>query len=190
MKRMLVATALSAAIATGYPSGGVAQQTPSDSRHQDREPAAANGELRAPPRQGVQRSGNDALLSKARGSGLSQKPETFTLGIAIERVPRPDGAADPSGLVGRFAVSRRGETIGEIVAVVRSPTGGLLAVIDAGEFLGVEGRSVAFPVEPDRTDPNGNIRLQASRVDLEKLPAFTADSIGQYREPVAANRKP
>ena len=189
MKKMLVATVLCAAIAIGYSGGAAAQQTPNELRHQDRESSAANGELRSPQKQRLQPPGEDALLSKSRGSGLSHKPETSTVGIHIEQVPRPVDAKDPSRLVGRLAVSRRGERVGEILAVVRSPTAGLLVVVDAGDFLGVSERSVAVPIEPGSTDPNGNVRLQASRVDLEKLPAFTIDSFGQYQEPVAANRK-
>ena len=188
MKRMLVATALLTAIAASYSGGAVAQQTPNELG--PHEPAAANDGLRSPHTQRVQPSAEDALVSKSRGSGLAPEPESSTLGIYIERVPRPVDAEDPSRLVGRFAVSRRGERIGEILAVVRSPTAGLLVVIEAGEYLGVGERSVAVSIEPGSTDRNGHVRLQASRVDLEKLPAFTADSIEQYREPVASNRKP
>ena len=167
MRRMLVATALTATLATGYPSGAAAQQSRSELRQQDQ----------------------DALVSKYRDSGLAQTLDLYTVALEIERVPRPVDADDPSRLIGLIAVSRRGEQVGEILALARSPAGGLLAVVDASEFLGVEVRPVALPIEPGGTDRNGNVRLQASREELEKLPVFTA-SLDAHRNSVAANRKP
>ena len=168
MRRMLVATALIAAIATAYPSRAAAQQSRSELRHQDQ----------------------DALVSRSRDSGLAQTLDTFTLPMEIERVPRPVDAEDPSRFIGLIAVSRRGEKVGEILALARSPAGGLLAVVDASEFLGVAVRPVALPIEPGGTDRNGNVRLQASREELEKLPIFTAGLDKRHRDSVAANREP
>jgi hypothetical protein len=74
-----------------------------------------------------------------------------------------------------FAVSSRGEKVGEILAVVRSPTDGFLAVVDAGEFFGVGVRTVALPIEPGRIDRDGNLRV--SREELERLPVFATNSI-------------
>ena len=168
MRRMLVATALIAAIATGYSSGAAAQQSRSELRHPDQ----------------------DALVSKSRDSGLAQPLDTFSVPMQVERVPRPVDAEDPSRFIGLIAVSRRGEKIGEILALARSPAGRLLAVVDASEFLGVAVRPVALPIEPGGTDRNGNVRLQASRDELEKLPVFAAGRAKQHRDSVAANREP
>lgn len=168
MRRMLVASALIAAIATGHSSDAAAQQSRSELRHQSQH----------------------ALVSKSRDSGLAQPLDTFAVSMQIERVPRPVDAEDPSRLIGLIAVSRRGEKVGEILAVARSPAGGLLALVDASEFLGIEVRPVALPIEPGGTDRNGNVRLQASRHELEKLPVFAASLAKQHRDSVAANRDP
>lgn len=178
MRRMLVATALCAAIATGYSSGAAAQQSRNDLRHhdeaapypqQDDETPESRPETQRP-----QPPGGVALVSKSRDSGLAQTLDPSTISMLIERVPRPVDADDASRFIGLLAVSRRGEKVGEVLAVVRSPTAELLALVDPSDFLGVEVRPVALPIAPGGTDRNGNVRLLASREELEKLPVFTA----------------
>ncbi|HET6629842.1 MAG TPA: PRC-barrel domain-containing protein [Woeseiaceae bacterium] len=189
MQRMLSAITLLTAIAAGYSSGAAAQQVSRndlrDQHDQNPERVAAiypNREeetpvSRSPQKQRPQASRNDALISDARGSGLAKPmPYATTMTVRIEQIPGPFGAEKAARLIGMSAVSRWGEKVGKIVAVVRSPTDGFLAVVDAGEYFGVGARPLAFPIEPGRIDRNGNLRVQASREELERLPVFATNS--------------
>lgn len=185
MKRMLSTTTLLAAIVAGYPSGAVAQQAAgNDVQHlsdQNQEPAAAihldPPRSRSPQEQRAQPTGEDTLRSESRGSGLASTLYKTTMSVRIEQVPRPVDSEGASRLIGMFAVSSRGEKLGEILAVVRSPTDGLLALVDAGEFSGVGVRPVALPIEPGRIDRDGNLKVPVSREELERLPVFATNSI-------------
>ncbi|MGH8166201.1 MAG: PRC-barrel domain-containing protein, partial [Woeseiaceae bacterium] len=185
MKRILSATMLLAAIVAGYSSGAAAQQA-SDSeirhlheRNQER-PVAENDrneekETRAshqPQNERPQPQGADAMQSESHGSGLAPRPYKVTMMVRIEQVPRRVAAEEASRLVGKSAVSRRGEEVGEISAVVRSPSNGLHAVVDVGEFFGIGVRPVALPIEPGGIDRNGNLRVQLSREDLKSMQRY------------------
>lgn len=158
MKRMLTAITLFVAIAAGYSSGAAAEETP-------RTPESSSLKEQTPP------------PSETRASGLAPVPYVGTLAVLIEQIPGPFGAEDAARLIGMSAVSAKGEEIGEISAVIRSPTDGFLAVVDAGDYLGVGARPMAFPIKPGRIDRDGNLRVQASREELESLPIFATNLI-------------
>ncbi len=158
MKRMLSAITLLAVVTAAYPSAGAAQEPSqtSDSRRA-KEQASQRGETRA--------------------SGLAPEALAGSMTVRIEHIPGPFGADKAAQLIGRSALSHRGEKIGEISAVVRSPTGGFLAVVDAGDYFGVRARPVAFPIKPGQIDRNGDLRVQASRKELESLPKFATNLV-------------
>ena len=182
MKRILSATMLLAAIVVGYCGGAAAQQmSDSEIRHlreQNQVQGAVenvrNGEEKKrashpPQNERPQPQGKDAVHSKSHGSGLAPKPYKVTMMVRIEQIPHPVGVEEASLLVGKSAVSHRGEEVGEISAVVRSPTNALHAVVDVGEFFGIGVRPVALPIEPGGIDRNGNLRVQVSREDLRSM---------------------
>ena len=185
MKRILSASiTILAAIVVGYSSGAAAQQiSDSEIRHlreQNQVQAVENvrnGEKETHASHQAQSDrpnpqGEEALQSESHGSGLAPKPYKVTMMVRIEQVPHPVDPVEASRLVGKSAVSRRGEPVGEISAVVRSPTNALHAVVDVGEFFGIGVRPVALPIEPGGIDRNGNLRVQVSREDLESMQRY------------------
>jgi hypothetical protein len=77
---------------------------------------------------------------------------------------------DASNLVGKSALSSRGEELGEISALVRSASNDSLhAVVDVGGFLGIGERLVALPLQQGRIDRQGNLRVSVSRDYLEGM---------------------
>ena len=183
MKRILSAsTTILAAIVVGYSSSAAAQQISDNEirhlREQNQLRRAVenvrNGEKEKRASHSLQNErpqpqGEDALQSESHGSGLAPKPYKVTMMVRIEQVPRPVGVEEASLLVGKSAVSHRGEEVGEISAVVRSPTNALHAVVDVGQFFGIGVRPVALPIEPGGIDRNGNLRVQVSREDLRSM---------------------
>lgn len=159
MKRMLAAITLLAVVTAGYPSGGAAAKEPPET-----------SKARPADKQLPQ-------LSARRASGLAPEPRAGSMTVRIEHIPGPFGADEAAQLIGMSAVSRRGEKIGKISAVVRSPTDGFLAVVDAGDYFGVGARTVAVPIKPGRIDSDGNLRVHASREELESLPTFATNLV-------------
>lgn len=158
MKRMLSVITISTAVAAGYPSVAMAEDT------------SQTSESRSLQEQRPQQSAS-------RASGLAPETRAGSMAVRIEQIPGPFSADKAAQLIGMSAVSRWGEKIGEISAVVRSPTDGFLAVVDAGDYFGVRARPVAVPIKPGRIDRNGNLRVQASREELERLPIFATNLV-------------
>ena len=88
---------------------------------------------------------------------------------------------DAARLVGQSAVSRDGEEVGEISAVVQSQSGDeLYAVVDVGGFLGIGERTVAIPLERGEIDQDGNLRVSMTREQLEEMREYDPQHYSQY----------
>jgi len=88
---------------------------------------------------------------------------------------------DAAQLVGQSAVSRDGEEVGEISAVVQSQSDdALFAVVDVGGFLGIGERTVAIPLERGEIDQDGNLRVSMTREQLEEMQEYDPQQYSQY----------
>lgn len=113
-------------------------------------------------------------------SGAGTEPQGATSSVAASSTGQisDDEAAE---LTGKTAISSDGEEIGDISAVVRSQTGNdLHAVVDVGGFLGIGERTVAIPLQKGEINEEGDLRLSATREELEQMPEYDPQQYQQF----------
>jgi PRC-barrel domain len=110
--------------------------------------------------------GDAGRAAAATGAAVADDLSEALRGLAVEDAEE------------RVVVDDRGEEIGEVGEIVRSEDG-LLAVVEAGGFLGIGESEVVVPV--DRLEPAGEGRLRLSGATRETLEGFERYDAERYR---------
>jgi PRC-barrel domain len=148
-KRMAVAVLALSLVCAAESASSQEAKAPAASETQSQTGQGSQPSPEAPPQEKASQQGGALPQSKP-----PQAPQAQPLQSPLPLVPPPEQGAktptivldsqDVQGVLGKEALSRTGEKMGQIVDVIVDRTGGIrAAIIDFGGFLGVGSRKIA-----------------------------------------------
>lgn len=123
-------------------------------------------------------------VAPATGASAAARPAQSG-GMGQQAVAPSSGGVELSrltNLVGTNVVSSTGRDAGEIENLLIDSSGQVrAAVVQWGGFLGIGTRSAVVPIEQLAFGaPNERVRMDLTRDQLERLPRYDADNMGEY----------